>query len=693
MTFSSLMFLSPSPPRISRRSRLDNLLLLFLRGLALVLLAVAFGRPFLRSSHWLDEEPPARRMLVLLDTSASMRRAGLWDQAMDEVRQVADDLRVTDEAALFAFDSTVRPLVSFAAADQRREIGHAEAFASALDGVAPSHAATNLGQALASAADLLHTSQDASDNASPIPKQIILITDLQQGADIEGLRGFAWPDEISVDIRRVHPDKPTNARAVVADNEPAGPRERAHTDPLRVTVFSSSDSVNQQFQLGWANAAGRLVGDREYSVQVPPGGSRVVRLPPPPASAETLILTGDDQPFDNTVFVARPTPHTSELLLLGSGKPEDTEGLYYYLARADFNDAHRTVSVKLIAPGGLPAEMLPRAIPLAVVARPTAESEEQVLRNYIQGGGKILLVLAEGLSDARAADEAIRRLTGDETAQITEATVDEYAMLAQIDFSHAIFEPFADPRFSDFTKICFWAHRRLELGDGSPGRVLARFDDGSAALVEYTVGEGRVWLLAAGWQPKESQFALSSKFIPVLSGMLRAGEPPELRENYWVGEQIPLPADHSFEHLITPEGELLSIAQLTARQELPASPREGDASPSDALREKAVLALDTPGVYRLHEGDRELPFAVNLAASESRTAPLDVSELEAGGVALGRAATVAELQSQRRRLRDVELEQSQKLWQWLLVGALAVLGAESWLAGRLSRRPLAVAPT
>ena len=36
--FSSLMFLSPSPPRIAKRSRLDHLLLLLLRGLALSLL-------------------------------------------------------------------------------------------------------------------------------------------------------------------------------------------------------------------------------------------------------------------------------------------------------------------------------------------------------------------------------------------------------------------------------------------------------------------------------------------------------------------------------------------------------------------------------------------------------------------------------------------------------------------------------
>src|SRR5205823_14773047 len=44
--FSSLMFLSPSLPRLTRRSRLNNILLLLLRAAALILLALAFARPF-----------------------------------------------------------------------------------------------------------------------------------------------------------------------------------------------------------------------------------------------------------------------------------------------------------------------------------------------------------------------------------------------------------------------------------------------------------------------------------------------------------------------------------------------------------------------------------------------------------------------------------------------------------------------
>ena len=50
--FSSLMFLKPTPPRLTRRSRLDNWLLLLLRALALILMAIAFARRSCEATHF-----------------------------------------------------------------------------------------------------------------------------------------------------------------------------------------------------------------------------------------------------------------------------------------------------------------------------------------------------------------------------------------------------------------------------------------------------------------------------------------------------------------------------------------------------------------------------------------------------------------------------------------------------------------
>src|SRR4249919_464469 len=67
--FSSLMFLLPTPPRVTRRSRLENLWLLLLRCLVLCLLAFGFARPFFQRPIAADPQAGGgKKMLLLLDT-------------------------------------------------------------------------------------------------------------------------------------------------------------------------------------------------------------------------------------------------------------------------------------------------------------------------------------------------------------------------------------------------------------------------------------------------------------------------------------------------------------------------------------------------------------------------------------------------------------------------------------------------
>src|SRR6266404_5535398 len=76
--FSSLMFLQPTPPRVTRRSRLENIFLLILRCLVLCLLALGFARPFFQKPMVPDPAAAGRKIILLVDRSASMRHEGLW---------------------------------------------------------------------------------------------------------------------------------------------------------------------------------------------------------------------------------------------------------------------------------------------------------------------------------------------------------------------------------------------------------------------------------------------------------------------------------------------------------------------------------------------------------------------------------------------------------------------------------------
>src|SRR5512134_3312828 len=99
--FSSLMFLQPTPPRVTRSSRLENILLLVLRCLVLGLLALGFARPLLQKPVSADAAGEGRRIAVLVDASASMRRDNLWADARARAGQVLKRAAPADTVGLF----------------------------------------------------------------------------------------------------------------------------------------------------------------------------------------------------------------------------------------------------------------------------------------------------------------------------------------------------------------------------------------------------------------------------------------------------------------------------------------------------------------------------------------------------------------------------------------------------------------
>jgi len=178
--FSSLMFLTPSPPRLTRRSRLDQILLLLMRLAALSLLAFAFARPFLREAATLAlEDLPTRRVAIAVDTSASMRRGDLWQQATRQVEKEISDLGPHDEVALFTFDDRLRTEVGFNSVEAGSSASQADVVRQSLKKLRPGWGATDLGTALTAIASELAAANDVKQLAAE--PQIILISDFQKG--------------------------------------------------------------------------------------------------------------------------------------------------------------------------------------------------------------------------------------------------------------------------------------------------------------------------------------------------------------------------------------------------------------------------------------------------------------------------------------------------------------------------------
>lgn len=662
--FSSLMFLSPTPPRLTRRSRLDDWLLFLLRVGALCLLAFAFARPFLREAMALDGgDAQASRILVLIDTSASMRRGDLWERAVEQARNAVREARSNDTLAIYRFDRSTAPVMTFEEASQIDSPQRSAIAVSRLNELEPTWQATDLGAALVQAVTVVGDVVDSTSEATRMPRRIVLVSDLQEGSDVKALAGFEWPSDVELELKTVHATQPNAAIHRLTD---AASDDRASSPTLRIQVSNEAENQNERFAIVWRDADNETVG-APVDAYVPAGESRVFQVERPiwRKPLQALELTGDAFSFDNRAFIADRLKREVSVAYIGEEQADDPAGLLYYIDRVFRDSPERAVQVERKSPQGNVELGSADSTPLVIAGSTVSPASADRLRSYVEAGGTVLAVLT---SPQQAA--SLATLAELPVEAVEEANVTGDVMLGEISYRHPLFAPLAGPQYNDFTKIRFWKYRRLNEPAIGDANVIARFENGDPAVVEKSIGKGRVVLLASSWRPDDSQLARSSKFVPLMLSLLTIGTSEAFETaDLHVGDRIPLAsfaariADRAAT-VVVPSGASLKIS--------------ADATAFDQT--------DTPGVYAIETDGERTAFAVNLEPSESRTQPMPVETLEQFGCKLYKGASqAAASEESRRQMLNAELEGQQKLWRWVILAALAFLAVETWLAGRLAR--------
>jgi hypothetical protein len=636
-----------------------------LRGLVVCLLALAFARPFLRQT-----EPPGtmsgdrQRVAIVVDTSASMRRGDLWQQAIAIVDEVVAERQPFDQIALFACDDALRPLVTFEDMSQLEPAQRRGIVKEKLAAVGPSWAGTHLGRGLLDAVEIVGSIAEPPGQVGAADRRIVLVTDLQQGSRVDELSDYQWPADVPLDLRIVKSNDRTNAGVQLLADESLSDTPSAANE-LRVNVYNDKESETDQFKLVWVDGQDRQVGP-PIDVYAPAGESRVVRVPPPigqPLAGQRLQLRGDACDFDNALYFAARPPSNLKVVYIGSEAANDSTGLRYYLERVLTDGSLRSMTLTASAPGEPLTLENPATMPLVVVAaEPTAEQIEALTKHVEAGGTVLWVVQTAGPSDGLA------KLLGVASIAAEEATVRNYTMLGQIEFGHPLFASMASPQFNDFTQIYYWKYRRLTGADLSDVQTVAQFENGDPAVLERRTGQGQVVVFTSGWQPADSQLARSWKFVLLVSALVD-GRRARLsdRSFFAVNESVPIRDQdeaHSTELSVTkPDGTTVLLA-------------------SEA---RTFDDTSQPGVYAFQAGEHAETVAVNLDPAESRTSPLAVEALEQFGARLVNSVAVVENDRERRQLQDVQLEGRQKLWRWLIVAAFGMALAETWLAGRITK--------
>ena len=653
--FSSLMFLRPTPPTLTRRSRLDNLLLLALRMAALALIAAAFMRPFFNSNVKLDfADVPGRKTAVLIDTSASMKRADLWDQAAKKLEQVVDDAESNDEIAVFAFDRQLEKHIEYTKKTDAENLMQKFSTLS----LEPSSNVSNLGDALVDIANRLLESQQTEQDSEreetgsvlASKLQVVVVSDMQSGSSTSALQSFRWPENVKVRFEQVSTQPGTNATLELLPVDESDPQQMREN----VLVRNSTCSVSDQFSVSWENGSAASV-----PFQVPAGSSKVlpVKRDATSLSSSKLILSGDDAQFDNQFFTIPPLKQSVSIGYVGDESPNDPEGMLYYFKRSLIETS--TTNYGLQQTSSTSDNFDLGSPDFLVVTRAVTEDERNAIDGILERGVTMLVVLSQ-----KSMLESTKGWTGvTDIGQPDDRKKDNYAMLGNIDFSHPVFEPFSGARFNDFTQIRFWEFLRPNLPDNM--QVLARFDDDTPALWhQISHDKSDIYVMGFGWQPAKSQLALSSKFLPLMMGMIDlATKTQPIAANNFVGETVSVPA--GYDRLVSPDGSIEFV----------------EASSDHRLTSPGIHAFTSSADSQLVN----LKIAVNINPSESQIDTMPADQISALGVEVGTHNTTQEEVEQQRLLQDFELENRQKLWKWLVIGALALIIAESWLAGRTDR--------
>jgi hypothetical protein len=300
-------------------------------------------------------------------------------------------------------------------------------------------------------------------------------------------------------------------------------------------------------------------------------------------------------------------------------------------------------------------------------AAPPSGAAAKRLREFVEAGGGLLVVLADQSTPAAWPAEAASLLPGPFGAPV-DRSADWGGTLAYLDYGHPVFELFRGPHSGDFSSARFFRYRRLDAKDG----VLSRFDDGGVALAAKAAGKGRVLVWTSSIDTSWNDLALQPVFLPFVHQLVRhAASHAESPAWHTVGEALDLSREASLQ-----KSDGTALAPTGGRSRLPAGAKG--------------LELTAPGFYEVRgssEGPALQVAAVNVDRAESDLAAMDPEELAGAVTRQGRASAGA--RAQPAATTD-EQESRQALWQYLLMAAFLLLAAETVMSNRMPARARAL---
>ena len=483
--FAAVKLIKQAPVEYTDRRRLRELLLLALRVAALVLLALAFARPFLATGAAVGSTGVT---IIALDTSYSLAAPGRFERA----RQLAKDavakapagdlvgvVTFADDAEIVAAPGSDRTLAT-----------------DAIEQASAGFGATRYRAALSA----------ASQHLAGRHGTVVLVTDLQENGWDAGDRASV-PEGTTIRVADVGPMPPNLAVTAV----------RPLADRLVATVHNGGASARDaRVHLTIDN---RPAGDATVSLGANQSAEATFAGAPRGASAAVRVEDGGGIQADNVRYaVLGGTSKPSVLLVSGSGDP-NRDAFYVLHALAAGTAADAAFQVGGVAGAQLAAWTDDRVAPYAAVfllsTRGLERHGRELLAAYAQHGGGVFIaagpeVDGDVLGDILGAGSTLRLAAVEGSRPASRA-------LAPADGRHPVFHAFAGNPAS-LGLVTFQQAARI---GGTACQTLARFTTGDTALIECPAGEGRALVIASDLDNRWNDFPLHATFVPFVHEVAR----------------------------------------------------------------------------------------------------------------------------------------------------------------------------
>jgi hypothetical protein len=605
LPFSSLMFFEQRTQSSIKHRRLRYLLLFALRAALVALLAIAFAKPFL--SRLVSPVASGKALKVLaIDNSFSMRAGGRMERAKAEAVRFAGGGR----AQVLSFGAQVHLLT-----EATDDTGVLRA---AIQSVQP-------GDTRGSFAELARAVRQIA-RSSQAPIVLHLFSDLQ---NTEMPSNFA-DARLGEGVQLV-PHSAGSAGGNWAVESVRAPRRVYTSGKVRVQATVAGFGTEKATRKVSLLLNGRVIETK--TVEVPAAGRAAVEFLSLEAAygmnrGEVRIDAADALHEDDFCYfsIERGEPRRA-LFVHDAANPR---GLLYFRAALESPsetafqiDAATVEQAVNLAPAKYSFVVLSDTGPLPV-------SLEKDLRNYVRGGGAVLVVLG------RASAVGPRVPVFDEKVQEARYSGREgerFQTAAWLDPAHPSIGK--DDRWED---VKFYQAVRVDSGKS---RVAARLSDQTPLLMEKQVGEGRVLVFASTFDNIANDFPIHAAFVPFIEQTARyLARLDEGQANLLVGSYLDLRSVQergASVEVIDPSGaRALSLEEAARAQniqlaragfyEVRRPNKRDDLVAVNADRRESDLAPVPPDTLALWEntGNKAVAPAGNAVAGEEESKPVSV---------------------------------------------------------------------